>query len=195
MNRTRPGGGLIHFLAAGLLLAGVSLAAEDLPERGPRAARGAATAGRANGRAVTIIVPADTAWTDTGIEVTAGEEVLFSVRGRISLQKGNPESECGPEGYDIQTSPQPLPGKNLGALIGKVVIAVIETVDGKTKKARRDEIAEIFFIGPGGRVEMPSRGHLFLGINDSVIGDNSGEFTVTIENGGNGRRSDSRPST
>jgi hypothetical protein len=131
-----------------------------------------------------IVVPGHVLWTDTGIDVTAGEEILFAARGRISLQKGNPESDCGPEGYDIQIARQPLPGKNLGALIGKVVIAVIETVDEKTKTERRDEIAEIFFVGEGGRVEMPARGRLFLGINESVIGDNSGEFTVTIETGG-----------
>jgi hypothetical protein len=179
----------VAILAAGLLYACGALGAQDASGLVPRTALNVAATGRANGNAVTIVVPGNTPWTDTGIEVTAGEEILFAAQGKISLQKGNPESECGPDGYDIQTARQPLPGKNLGALIGKVVIAVIETVDEKTKIERRDEIAEVFFVGPGGRVEMPARGRLFLGINESVIGDNSGEFTVTIEPGWNERRS------
>jgi len=150
----------------------------------------AGAAGPANEKAVIIAVPGHLPWTDTGIDVSAGEEIFFAARGQISLQKGNPESECGPEGYDIQTARQPLPGKNLGALIGKVVIAVIETVDEKTKLERCDEIGEIFLLGSGGRVEMPARGRLFLGINDNVIGDNAGKFTVTIEPAGKDRRSD-----
>jgi len=180
----------IAILAAGLLFACGALGAQDAVGLAPRTSLSPATAGLEKDKTIEIVVPGYVPWTDTGIEVAAGEEILFTAQGKISLQKGNPESECGPDGYDIQTVQQPLPGKNLGALIGKVVIAVIETVDEKTKIERHDEIAEIFFLGAGGRVEMPARGRLFLGINDSVIGDNSGEFTVRIEPGGNDRRRD-----
>ena len=35
-------------------------------------------------------------------------------------------------------------------------------------------------MGARNRVEMPGKGRLFLGINELVIGDNAGEFKVTI---------------
>jgi hypothetical protein len=129
---------------------------------------------------VVIVVPGNAAWTDTGLDVASGEAISFEAEGTISLQKGNPEAECGPAGYDLLTIRQPVPGRNLGALIGKVVIAVTVTVDEKTKQEKRDEVAELFYVGPKNLVEMPAKGRLFLGINETVIGDNAGEFRVTV---------------
>ncbi len=43
-----------------------------------------------------------------------------------------------------------------------------------------DDAAELFPIGAGNRVEMPVKGRLFLGVNELVIGDNAGQFMVTI---------------
>jgi len=131
----------------------------------------------------TVIVPGNAAWTDTGIEVIQGQGIEFTAEGRISLQKGNPQADCGPDGYDLLTIQQPLTEKNLGALIGKVVIAVTVTVDEKTGEESTDEAAEIFYIGARSRVEMPAKGRLFLGINELVIGDNAGEFKVTVLTG------------
>jgi len=131
----------------------------------------------------TVIVPGNAAWTDTGIEVIQGQAIEFTAEGRISLQKGNPQADCGPDGYDLVTIQQPLTEKNLGALIGKVVIAVIVTKDEETGEERTDEAAELFYIGARSRVDMPAKGRLFLGINELVIGDNAGEFTVTVVTG------------
>lgn len=127
-----------------------------------------------------IVVPGNLPWTDTGLEVAAGQELVFGAQGKISLQKGNPEAECGPDGYDLQTIQQPLPEKNLGALIGKVVISVTVTVDEKTGEEKRQEAAPAFFIGLENLVEMLARGRLYLGINENVTGDNAGEFKVTV---------------
>lgn len=130
-----------------------------------------------------FIVLGNAPWTDTGIEVVQGEEVSFEAEGRISLQKGNPRADCGPDGYDFRTVQQPLPDRNLGALIGKVVIGITVIKDAKTGDERTDEASELFYIGAGGRVEMPAKGRLFLGINETVIGDNTGEFKVTVVTG------------
>jgi hypothetical protein len=131
----------------------------------------------------TVVIPGNAAWTDTGIEVIQGQEVEFAAEGTLSLQKGNPQAECGPEGYDLRTLQQPLPDRNLGALIGKVVIAVTVIKDAKTGQEKTDEAAEFFYIGARSLVEMPAKGRLFLGINELVIGDNAGEFTVTVVTG------------
>jgi hypothetical protein len=131
----------------------------------------------------TIVVPGNAAWTDTGIEVIQGQEVEFAAEGTLSLQKGNPQADCGPDGYDLRTLQQPLTDRNLGALIGKVVIAVTVIKDKKTEQEKMDEAAEFFYVGASSRVEMPTKGRLFLGINEIVIGDNAGEFTVTVVTG------------
>ena len=131
----------------------------------------------------TVVIPGNTAWTDTGIEVFQGQEIEFGAEGKVTLQKGNPQADCGPDGYDLRTIQQPLADQNLGALIGKVVIGVTVIKDAKTGQQKTEEAAEFFYIGAGSRVEMPSKGRLFLGINELVIGDNAGEFTVTIVTG------------
>lgn len=128
----------------------------------------------------TVIVRGSEAWTDTGIDVIQGQGIGFEAGGKISLQKGNPQAECGPDGYDLRTVQQPLPDRNLGALIGKVVIAVTVIKDARSGEEKLDEASEFFYIGAGGRVEMPAKGRLFLGINEIVIGDNAGEFTVRV---------------
>lgn len=128
----------------------------------------------------TIVVSGDSAWTDTGIDVVQGQTVEFSAEGMISLQKGNPQADCGPDGYDLRTVQQPLAECNLGALIGKVVIAVTVVKDKKTGQEKNEEAAELFPIGARSRVEMPVKGRLFLGVNELVLGDNAGQFMVTI---------------
>lgn len=128
----------------------------------------------------TVVVLGNIAWTDAGIDVVQGQEVSFEAAGRISLQKGNPQAECGPDGYDLMTVQQPLTERNLGALIGKVVVAVTVIKDEKTGEERTEEVFELFFIGARNKVAMPTAGRLFLGINELVVGDNAGEFIVLV---------------
>jgi hypothetical protein len=130
-----------------------------------------------------IVVPGNAAWTDTGIEVTQGQAIEFTAEGMISLQKGNPQADCGPDGYDLRTVQQPLADRNLGALIGKVVIAVTVIKDKNSGEEKSEEAAELFAVGARSRVEMPAKGRLFLGVNELVIGDNAGHFTVVIVTG------------
>jgi hypothetical protein len=166
----------------GLWLGVASLAVLGLGALAAIAQETAPLAGSEPGEARTVVVAvagAD-AWTDTGLEVASGDMISFKAEGNITLQKGNPEAECGPGGYDLQTLQQPLTGRNLGSLIGKVVIGVTVLVDEQTKEERREEAAVFFYVGAESRVEMPAKGRLFLGINENVIGDNAGEFLVTV---------------
>lgn len=131
-------------------------------------------------REIVIAVPGNMSWTDTGVDVEQDQEVSFNAHGKISLQKGNPQADCGPDGTDLRTVQQPLRERNMGALIGKVVISVTVTVDEKTGEEKKEENAEIFYIGADNRLAMPAKGRLFLGINENVIADNVGEFKVTV---------------
>ena len=127
-----------------------------------------------------LIVAANKSWTDTGLDVARRQEVYFKAKGMISLQMGNPMAYCGPDGYNLKTVQQPLPEENIGALIGKVVCLVSVERDEETGEEIRNEIVEEFHIGEEKRVEMSMGGHLFLGINENVVGDNSGEYEVIL---------------
>jgi len=125
-------------------------------------------------------VPSVSTWTDTGLDVQPGEEFVINATGGISLQRGNPTAFCGPDGYDLRTAQQPLPDKNIGALVGRVVQLVSIETDPETKKQVRNELIEVFYIGSESRTLMPIRGRLYLGVNENVAGDNAGEFKASI---------------
>jgi hypothetical protein len=127
-----------------------------------------------------INVLGNVAWADTGLEVKEDQEIYFSAQGQISLQRGNPMAWCGPDGMDRKTMQQPISDKNIGALVGKVVWLISIEVDEETGEVIRNEIVEKFYIGSANQVRMPISGRLFLGINENVVGDNSGEFEVII---------------
>lgn len=119
-------------------------------------------------------------WTDTGLELKEDQEIYFNAQRQISLQRGNPMAWCGPDGMDRKTMQQPISDKNIGALIGKVAWLISIEVDEETGEQIRHEIIEKFYIGSANQVRMPISGRLFLGINENVVGDNSGEFEVII---------------
>lgn len=127
-----------------------------------------------------LTVPGNAGWVDTGIDVEEGRELVFQGEGRISLQKGNPDAGCGPDGYDIQGFQQPLPDRNLGCLAGKVTRLLAVRTDEKTGEEVRDELIKFFYIGREQNVSIPLQGRLFLGVNENVVKDNDGEFTVSI---------------
>jgi hypothetical protein len=127
-----------------------------------------------------LTVPSNVQWTDTGYDVEEDQTLYFSASGGISLQVGNPMAYCGPDGYDLKTVQQPIQNRNIGALIGKVVLLISIEVDEETGEETRNEMVEIFHIGSDRIIAMPISGRLFLGINENVAEDNSGQFTVDI---------------
>lgn len=125
-------------------------------------------------------VAASAGWVDTGLDVEAGRELEFHASGEISLQVGNSEALCGPAGLDLRSLQQPLPDQNLGALVGKVAQVVGVRKDEKTGEEIPDEIVRLFPIGPDRVCAMPLSGRLYLGVNENVVRDNSGEFSVSV---------------
>jgi len=131
-------------------------------------------------RVYQLTVASNTQWTDTGYDVQQSQEIHFRATGGISLQVGNPMAYCGPDGYDLKTLQQPLQDNNIGAVIGKVILLISIEIDEETGEELRNEIEELFYIGSEQRVSMPLAGRLFLGINENVVEDNSGQFVVDI---------------
>ncbi len=127
-----------------------------------------------------VSVMSNVDWTDTGLDVVEGQELIFRAVGQISLQKGNPVTYCGPDGYNYQSRQQPLQDQNIGALIGKVYFLVSLEVDEETGEEIRNEREEIFYIGSASRISMPMDGRLYLGINENLVVDNDGVFNVLI---------------
>jgi hypothetical protein len=128
----------------------------------------------------TIRVPADVPWTDTELDVLVDQEFWFEAAGTISLQAGNAEAYCGPEGLHVQTLQQPDSGANLGCLVGRVRQYVEISEDRVSKEQTVREFGTVFFIGPSGPVRIPADGRLQLGPNENVTGDNDGAFSVRI---------------
>jgi hypothetical protein len=127
-----------------------------------------------------ISVSSQADWSDTGLDVVEGQDIIFRAVGQISLQKGNPVTYCSPDGYNYQSLQQPLQDENIGALIGKVYFLISVEVDEETGEEIRNEREEIFHIGSAKRITMPMDGRLYLGINENLVADNDGAFHVLI---------------
>jgi hypothetical protein len=108
-------------------------------------------------------VNASTAWNDTGVTVRAGQEVYFSATGRVRWGPGRQDGPAGERGGP-RNEARPIPSRPAAALIGRV-----------------GDSDDFFFIGDdAGPVRMRAGGRLYLGVNDDMLGDNSGSFRVTI---------------
>jgi hypothetical protein len=133
---------------------------------------------RQTGMEISVLSHVD--WTDTGLDVVEGQQIIFRAVGQISLQKGNPVTYCGPDGYNYRSLQQPLQDQNIGALIGKVYFLISLEVDEETGEEIRNEREEIFYIGSSNRVTIPMDGRLYLGINENLVADNDSVFHVLI---------------
>lgn len=123
------------------------------------------TSGRPAGmRERQVTVSADVTWNDASIEVRAGQTVYFEATGRVRWGKDRRDGPAG-ERNSPRNDGRPMPNRNAAALIGK-----IGPGDG-----------DVFFIGDeSGAFRMRTSGRLYLGINDDVLTDNSGNFRVVV---------------
>jgi hypothetical protein len=108
-------------------------------------------------------VNAREAWTDTGIEVRAGQSIYFAASGETRWGPGRRDGAEGERNSPVNQG-RPLPERAAASLIGRIG-------DGN----------DVFFIGGDpGPFRARSSGRLYLGINDDVLTDNSGSLRVTI---------------
>jgi hypothetical protein len=114
-------------------------------------------------------VPANVAWTDTGVDVRAGENLSFAANGQIMFGRDSSMTASADGNPSMKNQSYPVPGVSVGTLIGRV---------GRTAP---------FVIGTNRRsIQMPASGRLLLGVNDDGRSDNSGAFNVVIRDTGNG---------
>lgn len=137
----------------------------DFDLRRPEPPYGRGRGGRGTGlRERTVTVRANAPWSDTGVDVRNGQEIYFEAAGEIRWGPG--DRRDGPDGE--RNSPfnanRPMPNRPAGALIGRI-----------------GESNDYFFIGTNpDAIRVRGSGRLFLGINDDVLTDNTGNFRVIV---------------
>ncbi len=107
------------------------------------------------------IVSADVAWNDSGVDVRAGQTIYFEAQGRVRWGRDRQDGPAG-ERNSPSNPNRPMGNRNAAALIGKI---------GN----------DMFFIGDDtGPIRVRNSGRLYLGVNDDVLTDNSGNFRVVV---------------
>ena len=126
-------------------------------------AGGAPDQGSAAGRQ-TVRVNPQQRWTDTTLNVRAGDVITFSASGTITMRQGDAGDTATPAGSTRNRTADdaPILGQKAGALIAKI---------GEYSPA---------FIGTRTTWTAPVSGRLYLGVNDDFLDDNSGEFIVNV---------------
>jgi hypothetical protein len=110
-----------------------------------------------------VTVDSSVRWTDTGIDVRAGQTLLFDVDGNIRLSD-NPGDFAVGSGSESgrRAAGAPVPNAPAGALIARV---------GNSAP---------MMAGDRRAVRAPRAGRLYLGVNDDHLADNQGTFDVTV---------------
>lgn len=108
-----------------------------------------------------VVVSANQQWIDSGVDVRAGQTIYFEAQGRVRWGRDRQDGPAG-ERNSPSNPNRPMGNRNAAALIGKI---------GN----------DMFFVGDQtGPIRMRSAGRLFLGVNDDVLTDNSGNFRVVV---------------
>ena len=116
---------------------------------------------------VSVVVPGTEQWTDTGIDLSIDDRVLIEADGAIT--PSTPDVPLyGPDGVWDRPSArvfnvEGLEEANHAGLIGRI-----------------GEAGAPFQVGSQLLSKADTEGRLFLGINDTGVGNNAGEFTATI---------------
>ena len=112
----------------------------------------------------TVVVPANVAWTNTGLSVSRGQWLRFEPSGeiRLSFNGDDMATAAGAKSFRFAEKSQ-IPTIPVGALIGRV---------GNGKSFSIGDTTNAF--------QMPADGRLFLGVNDDHMPDNSGNFVVKV---------------
>lgn len=112
----------------------------------------------------TVRVRGNSGWVDTGIMVFEGQRLGFDTSGevRLSTDRNDVAAPAGARS-GRRAANAPLPNTAAGALIGRI-----------------GDDGEPFGIGNQNSITAPASGRLYLAVNDDVLGDNVGEFTVRI---------------
>jgi len=110
-----------------------------------------------------VYVDGDQRWTDTGIDVQAGEMISVDAQGSVQLSADRNDTATPSGSRTGRKAPEaPVREGPAGGLIARV---------GNGSST---------FLGARGTMRAPISGRLYLGVNDDYLGDNSGDFRVNV---------------
>jgi hypothetical protein len=111
----------------------------------------------------TFVVPATQRWTDTGIDIHAGDTITIDAYGTVRLS-ADPNDVADPLGSHLgrRAADAPLRNSPAGALVARIGNATVLIGDHRTL------------------TRYPFSGRLYLGVNDDYLNDNSGQYTVSV---------------
>jgi hypothetical protein len=111
-----------------------------------------------------VTVDSSVRWTDTGIDVRAGQTLMFDSQGNIRLSD-NPGDNAVASGSETgrRAAGAPVPNAPAGALIARI---------GNSAPV---------MVGDRRAVRAPRAGRLYLGVNDDHLADNQGVYNVNID--------------
>ena len=122
---------------------------------------GTATASAAGSQ--TVRINAQQRWTDSGLNVRAGDVVTFNASGEIRMSDNAADTATPAGSRTGRTAPDaPILNQLAGGLIAKI----------------GDYPA--MFVGGRNSITVPVSGRLYLGVNDDHLADNAGTFTVVV---------------
>jgi hypothetical protein len=124
--------------------------------------------------AISIQVPANVPWTDTGINLRQGDSVEVTATGRVAVETTGRIPPKAPGGFapDCRAAAAiyggrfgvfPAPQLPCWSLIGRIGANGI-----------------IFEVGARGTFQARRDGRLFLGINDDTLANNAGFWTAAV---------------
>ena len=116
---------------------------------------------------VSVVVPGAEQWTDTGVDLSVGDTVLIEADGAVTPAE-NSESLYGPDGVPDRASARRF---NIDGLEDENHNGLIGRIGGGGAPFR---------VGSELRYTAETDGRLFLGVNDSDVSNNAGEFTANI---------------
>jgi hypothetical protein len=110
-----------------------------------------------------VVVDSSVRWTDTGMDVRAGQTLVFDADGTIRLSDNAGDSAAASGAVSGRRAANaPVDNAPAGALI-----------------ARIGDSAPVM-VGDRRAVRAPRAGRLYLGVNDDHLADNQGAYNVTI---------------
>jgi hypothetical protein len=165
---------LAVLLVLGAFAVGVIGAAGDDAGGGSPVAPTTTTSIAPSSQRVAVAVPSTEYWTDTGVDVSAGDRVRVEATGTVTAGSSDPLRRIGPDGtndpaftrynrYVRNDGDVRLRGGH-AALIGRI----------------GDEDEPRFVIGAHRTVRVDADGRLFLGVNDGELDNNGGEFEISL---------------
>jgi len=131
----------------------------------------------------TLDVPSTVPWTDTGINIAAGSQLIITATGTVHYSYSSYQV-CDANGGDYSgaqfLSDVMLPNTVCHSLVGK--IGGTTAVGDGTPVPEGTPGDGPGFVGTSYSEVIPTGGELFLGFNDNpaVFWDNSGSFSVTV---------------